>query len=195
MSNRVYLRRTKFEDDGETSWGWHMGDDYHNSFHNMFSEDEVPIDIFELLAKAAYESTPEERDTFDHILENEKGMFINDSWRTFEEIAPVLRAAFGMVDIREFIEKEVKKEVKSPSQETDDLLAAVEKLKSDRLNYIDHLTSSPVDVLPADFTVDGGIVNFMLRGKKLWICFNGISIIRVQGFEECTLDLEELQDE
>ena len=96
MSNRAYLSRTKFEgDDGELSWGWRMGDDFLRSFDDSFGDKEVPTDPLELLAKAADEGTSEERDLFESLLNNGKGILINGSWHEFEEIAPVLRKAVG----------------------------------------------------------------------------------------------------
>ncbi|MBI5090924.1 MAG: hypothetical protein HZB26_00605 [Candidatus Hydrogenedentes bacterium] len=94
MSNRAHLSRTKFIGDHDgASWGWRMGDDTFRSYTDACEEHEVPTGPLELLAKAAGEATPEEQTFLDNQLSFGQGISINGSWRTIEEIAPVLRAA------------------------------------------------------------------------------------------------------
>lgn len=96
MSNRAQLTRTKFEgDDGVTGWGWRLGDDYTRSYTDACTEDEVSAEPLELLAAAASEATEEERRLLENLLQFERGISINGSWREFQEIAPVLRKALS----------------------------------------------------------------------------------------------------
>lgn len=99
MSNRAYLVRTKFDgDDGETGWGWRMGDDYFRSYTDYCNEHEVPKIPLELLAKAAAEATEDERSLFEDLIKSERGISIDGLWFEFEEIAPALRNALGKED-------------------------------------------------------------------------------------------------
>ena len=99
MSNRAYLVRTKFEgDDRETGWGWRMGDDHFRSYADHCNDHEVPTGPLALLAKAAAEATEDERSLFEDLIKSGKGISINGSWLTFEEIAPALRNALGKED-------------------------------------------------------------------------------------------------
>ena len=70
-----------------------IGDDYFRSFTDHYEEQEVLTDPLHLLAKAAAEATGEEHTLFEDILNAGKGISINGSWHTFEEIVPVLRKA------------------------------------------------------------------------------------------------------
>jgi len=96
VSNRAHLTRTLYKgDDGETGWGWRMGDDYLRSYTDHLEESEVPTEALELLAKAASESANEERDLFADLLVLEKGLYINGTWHDFSDIAPVLDKALN----------------------------------------------------------------------------------------------------
>ena len=99
MSNRASLRRTMFTGDGEDiGWGWRICDDYFRSYADDCEECDVPSDPLELLSKACAEATEQERQFFEDLFAESKGLLINGSWHEFEEIAAALRAGLGKED-------------------------------------------------------------------------------------------------
>jgi len=99
MSNRASLERTLFAGNGDNGgWGWRIYDDYFRSYADDHEEQEVPIDPLQLLTKACAEATEQERQFFEDLLAESKGLLINGSWHDFEEIAPALRAGLEKED-------------------------------------------------------------------------------------------------
>jgi len=93
MSNRASLERTLFAGNGDNGgWGWRIYDDYFRSYADDHEEQEVPKGPLQLLVKACAEATEQERQFFEELLAEGKGMLINGSWHEFENIAPALRA-------------------------------------------------------------------------------------------------------
>jgi hypothetical protein len=92
MSNRASLERTLFAGNGDNGgWGWRIYDDYFRSYADDHEEDEVPKDPLQLLSKACAEATEREREFFEYLLAEGKGLLINGSWHDFEEIEHALR--------------------------------------------------------------------------------------------------------
>jgi len=99
MSNRASLRRTVFTGDGDdVGWGWRICDDYFRSYADDHEEQEVPKDPVQLLTKACAGATEQERQFFEDLLVEGKGLLINGSWHEFEEIEPALRASLKKED-------------------------------------------------------------------------------------------------
>jgi len=78
--------------DNDVGYGWRICDDYFRSYADYLAEGDVPKDSLQLLSKACAEATDQEREIFESLLANNKGLLIDGSWHEFEEIEPALRA-------------------------------------------------------------------------------------------------------
>lgn len=89
MSSKVYLKSTKFESMGETTYGFRMYDDYEKTYNNCseaFIEDDLD------LLRYAKETEDEDIDGMLYfIVENEEGIEINGTWYDFEQIKEILQ--------------------------------------------------------------------------------------------------------
>ena len=95
MSNRVNLEPTKFVDvrDGSATFGVRFYDDYDQGYYNCW--DAIPDDDMELLRLALSEISDDRfLSMISFVREEDRGMYIGNTWYTHEELDPIFEKAF-----------------------------------------------------------------------------------------------------
>ena len=94
MGNRVTIEATKFvTKDGET-YGFRMYDDYDQTYYNNHEIDTLTLGDMDLLDIALDNTDERMGEMFSFVKEEEKGIYINDTWYDFDEIKDKLIAVY-----------------------------------------------------------------------------------------------------
>ena len=89
MSNRVHLNAVKMEYlTGDVSYGYTISDDEDLSYDN--NAEAMIEDDFDLLRYAKATADDSAKAMLEFIQENEKGLYINDSWYEWDAVQPIL---------------------------------------------------------------------------------------------------------
>ena len=91
MSNRASITSTHFVNPvtKDVCYGVRVCDDYGHGFIDWWSQEELPEDPIELLKKVWKYQDETIRGVLEWLQENHIGLYINDKWFEWEEIAAV----------------------------------------------------------------------------------------------------------
>ena len=96
MSNRVSLDATKFVNkNGDESYGYRMYDDYDQTYYNCAESNIMEMDDLELLEYAGKRADERAGEMISFCMEEEKGMYINDTWYDHDEIKDKLNSIYA----------------------------------------------------------------------------------------------------
>ena len=96
MSNRVSIEATKFVNkDGSETYGFRMYDDYAQMYYNCSESNVMELEDFDLLGHVLERSDDVTGEMFTFCMEENKGIYINDTWYDYDELKDILEKHYA----------------------------------------------------------------------------------------------------
>lgn len=95
MGNRVSLDATKFVRNSGETYGFCAYDDYDQAYYNCAESNIMEMDDLDLLRYAIDRSDERLGEMISFVQDEEKGMYINDTWYDYEELKSVFEKVHG----------------------------------------------------------------------------------------------------